>query len=1199
MRTVHTVKKILSVILCAALLICACPIAFAETKTPEKLTLVTLSDLHYFPDSLKGNRGEAYYNYMCGSNASPDDMNAIVDAAFESLKYASENEGLKYVVICGDLTVNGEYAGNVELAEKLKALAEETGLNIFVTNGNHDINNSLASHFLNDRKNIAKRTSAADFCEIYNDFGYGSAYRTYKELGCGTQGCLTYSVKLEEGYRLIFADGGKYSADSTENMIEEHETAGAFTDEQLEWILAEIEDAEKNGEIPLMFTHWNISGMNWFHEKLLQGFAIDDCYKLPDILADAGCHYVFSGHQHQSDINITYSDSGEALYSVITPTLTEFPFCYRSTVFTPGTDGSIEAQFDQCECDEHSAVKSVSGADYPTPYRLTGFGKQFGGNADAADYLMYMCKGLLGNIIGDIRAEGSIVSYIEKKADFDIEQWFNDLLGGGIRFNSTEILTGANLMSFLDDIDVQLMEKYIYDLPHTYEVLEKALDNLAAVKVSDVPCDKYIETYGFGSETEGGTIGDLLLDVMATMYPGNEDISDDAFMQDVLKKCGETEFVDLIFDAAKKYVAEDVVVDEILANTDLHLNSMFTEHAASISTHVQLAYNILLALLGSGVFTAKSVSDFGNAIINFFVDGSNVSLKKLADVVLGTGFISYGSTVDELFDSLLDKFFGMEQKKAAAYQLYVLFDGIANDETDDFDVTYTYAGAEPVVPTKESMRLPSNVQLSLTDDTCTSFTVTWFTRWSVEGTDIEVVKAGESFTGKLTTENTEAETENETFSGYGFDFGTFGILPWTEDVIKHTVTVSGLEPDTEYAFRFGDAEKDFMCEGSYKTSPEDGSEFTFINVTDSDGTCPADYTNGLAAALNAAKATFDDIAFAVHSGNFVKNPANDLEWTWALDSSADALSSMPLMYTAGTDDANEDYTAVKHFTLPYGGNQFTENGVYYSFDYADTHFIVLNTNYTEDGTIEAVQLKWLEDDLKNNDSKWTVLSLYAPVTGEQGENSVVKGQLLSLMKTYKIDLILQGGGKAYVRTALLRDDERVDDFDIEIVTLSGKMYTVAHESGVNVTAISGCTAPYYASSAPEDAYDRYVVSETVDRPVFTAVTVKDNCLVFGAYAVNEDGTAERIDEFGILKTTYHVVIGDTDLNGTIEPADARLALRMSVGLETPNDLQMIAADIDGTGNITESDARMILRASVGLEEFEPEAVDIPEYQLHR
>ena len=63
--------------------------------------------------------------------------------------------------------------------------------------------------------------------------------------------------------------------------------------------------------------------------------------------------------------------------------------------------------------------------------------------------------------------------------------------------------------------------------------------------------------------------------------------------------------------------------------------------------------------------------------------------------------------------------------------------------------------------------------------------------------------------------------------------------------------------------------------------------------------------------------------------------------------------------------------------------------------------------------------------------------------------------------------------------------------------------------------------------------------------------------------------------------------GDVDGDGKLSSADARLALRASVGLEpdiTAGSAAYNAADADGDGEVTSADARLILRASVGLED---------------
>ena len=60
------------------------------------------------------------------------------------------------------------------------------------------------------------------------------------------------------------------------------------------------------------------------------------------------------------------------------------------------------------------------------------------------------------------------------------------------------------------------------------------------------------------------------------------------------------------------------------------------------------------------------------------------------------------------------------------------------------------------------------------------------------------------------------------------------------------------------------------------------------------------------------------------------------------------------------------------------------------------------------------------------------------------------------------------------------------------------------------------------------------------------------------------------------------VLGDTDLDGVITPADARNVLRYAVRLETPSKIMRIVADVDGDGEILPADARLVLRYSVGL-----------------
>ena len=72
--------------------------------------------------------------------------------------------------------------------------------------------------------------------------------------------------------------------------------------------------------------------------------------------------------------------------------------------------------------------------------------------------------------------------------------------------------------------------------------------------------------------------------------------------------------------------------------------------------------------------------------------------------------------------------------------------------------------------------------------------------------------------------------------------------------------------------------------------------------------------------------------------------------------------------------------------------------------------------------------------------------------------------------------------------------------------------------------------------------------------------------------------------------------GDVDMNGKVEAADARLALRKAVGLEELSVEALMAADLDNDGVVTSADARYVLRVAVGLdkaEDFIPPAPETP------
>ena len=85
--------------------------------------------------------------------------------------------------------------------------------------------------------------------------------------------------------------------------------------------------------------------------------------------------------------------------------------------------------------------------------------------------------------------------------------------------------------------------------------------------------------------------------------------------------------------------------------------------------------------------------------------------------------------------------------------------------------------------------------------------------------------------------------------------------------------------------------------------------------------------------------------------------------------------------------------------------------------------------------------------------------------------------------------------------------------------------------------------------------------------------------------------------FSLVAPCFAVsVCGDADGDGSVTPADARLVLRIAVGLDTVTPITKAAADMDGDVYVSSADARLVLRTSVRLED-EPRQVRIFLYDM--
>lgn len=122
------------------------------------------------------------------------------------------------------------------------------------------------------------------------------------------------------------------------------------------------------------------------------------------------------------------------------------------------------------------------------------------------------------------------------------------------------------------------------------------------------------------------------------------------------------------------------------------------------------------------------------------------------------------------------------------------------------------------------------------------------------------------------------------------------------------------------------------------------------------------------------------------------------------------------------------------FTLPAAaesGGLASGTEHYYSFDYGNIHFIMLDSYGYDGGKLlydsTGQQALWLKDDLAANTKKWTIVCLHHPpyTNGTHFSNSetdliAIRQQITPILERYGVDAVLAGHSHVYERSFLIQ-----------------------------------------------------------------------------------------------------------------------------------------------------------------------------------
>lgn len=1127
-------KKIISAILAMVMVLCLIPAAsFAQGINGDAVNTISFgifSDIHYYPQILtmdeNGNKSDAWYKATRLDSKEYEESEDILLTALETFKIRAEEKGMKYLLLPGDITKDSEYVAHTELVRIFENFERETGIQVIAINGNHDINSNSATQYINGIEEPARAITPQEFREVYANLGYDLATDEYAIDYSGNSpvvnevpNALSYTVDLDEKTQLIVIDSSIYSFDGPVKA----ETGGEISKECLEWIGEKADEATAQGKANILMVHHNVAPHIECEPSVTHAFPLYNYLECAEFFADHNIHFTFSGHLHQADVAKVVSDNGNVVYDAETGGLTSFPNTYREQTLTLFENGECEMAYENVDFDAEAQYVHNGKAYAQGEFKKESFGLCFGGGldekGDGTASVVGFAKGLVTNylsgILRDIADQG-ILGYIETVADFNLAQFLADFLapyiGNGIYVGGYSILSKDNIMWFVEDLCDQIEKLYIDDPDALWNTLEPIVAKLAAFQVSELPATELIEEIGVGDPNRPGTLEDLIFNAVYYFYTGNEDPSDNAFLQDAVANLSGGEKVNELFFFLIDVIYEDILYGIILDKLEIRIDKLFNDH--EISQEIAAGINEGLSYILKNDFT------YGN----------------LVDIVFGLGILPYDSIYDILDEKLIQEYWTDSMNEILGSELEFFLNDFSTDADPqfkgDYDVSYvTNNQADTMEISQENYRLPTMLSVTMGDDSQTQANIGWFSKSTLAATDIEIYEGTNgAFTGTI-------EKSGELVDRYfpGIDLGFIGLFEYHFDMYRHTVKLSNLKPDTTYTYRVGNAERGWWSDWGTITTADGSDDVTFFHMSDPQAKSREQYERGWANVVEQAFKLYPDADFIMNTGDMSDNGNNTRLWQHLFDS-AEELPSTFLMPTAGNHEDMDEFALTSNFILPNVPEQDEATGTYYSFDYNNLHIAVLNTNDIVDDKLSSKQVEWLVNDMNSSDAEWKIVALHKAVysNGSHFDDDEVVGmreQLGTLMPDLDIDLVLQGHDHVYLRTHSLDGNEVVTEAKTYL-TYQDEVYKTLIDPTGTTYVISGCAGvKYYQTKDVAETDELFPRAEKIynaNSSMFSSIQIKDGILYFNAYLVDGDEVT-CVDSLAIQKDASQGEVLDPEL----------------------------------------------------------------------
>ena len=239
----------------------------------------------------------------------------------------------------------------------------------------------------------------------------------------------------------------------------------------------------------------------------------------------------------------------------------------------------------------------------------------------------------------------------------------------------------------------------------------------------------------------------------------------------------------------------------------------------------------------------------------------------------------------------------------------------------------------------------------------------------------------------------------------------------TGEFFLNTVSLGGLEPVTWTHYRIASLSQPSQ-DFSFRTAPAPGGEFRFMVYGDSRPAWPVILETPDDSVHQEILSKMKELApdFVVNTGDLVYDGTDPAEWDHFFSVLGSFGSTFPYYPVLGNHDQGGAGVISGFFGTP--------PDVYYSFDYGNSHFTVINTYL--DFSPTSVQYQWLAKDFSDAKQRTGITRLFAfmhapayssaPAHEDDQADKNATDYLAPLFTSQGVKMVFQGHVHVYERT---------------------------------------------------------------------------------------------------------------------------------------------------------------------------------------